>query len=441
MFNCNIECAEFDRVYDTAVIGGGCAGVMAALAAAREGASVAVAEREYALGGSATLAQVLPRMSVATSSGMYNSSLLPELHKMMCADGCACGEGWFSPVLLRVYLERMCRSYGVHILYGHDIVAVPHENGSVSGIITKSAEGLKILRAKTYIDATGNADAALAAGVLCDVGNGERNQPMTLRFSIRGVNIPRLKAFTREIGLWADDASPIYETASLWTYKNHGLRDIFERAVDAGDLERRDGNYFQIFNAACAGGDIIWCNCPEAGHLTHSTVDADITEMILYSREAAVRIHKFLKKYINGFEDSEINSFSEIPGIRESRRIHGLYTLTEDDFIARSKFGDAVAQSAYPIDIHDERALRLDHMQKGEYYEIPFRVMQPVGADNMLVAGRCVSASFAMQASLRVQPTCMALGEAAGIAAALGLRDGGAVRQRMMEHGARFDGR
>ena len=198
----------------------------------------------------------------------------------------------------------------------------------------------------------------------------------------------------------------------------------------------------QVYYHQTLGKDTLWFNCPEAGHITSAADAESVTEMILYSRKSAMRIMSFLKERFPGFEEAYIQSFADIPGIRESYRLDGEYIITEKDIEARCRFEDAVAQSAYPIDIHNEKNLVLIHMDPGEYYEIPYRCMLPREVDNLLVAGRCVSATFAAQSSMRIQLTCMALGEAAGIAAAMSPQvkkvDGAQVRRRMIEHGAKF---
>lgn len=198
----------------------------------------------------------------------------------------------------------------------------------------------------------------------------------------------------------------------------------------------------QVYYHQTLGKDTLWFNCPEAGHITSAADAESVTEMILYSRKSAMRIMSFLKERFPGFEEAYIQSFADIPGIRESYRLDGEYIMTEKEIEARCRFEDAVAQSAYPIDIHNEKNLVLIHMDPGEYYEIPYRCMLPREVDNLLVAGRCVSATFAAQSSMRIQLTCMALGEAAGIAAAMSPQvktvDGAQVRRRMIEHGAKF---
>jgi hypothetical protein len=119
-------------------------------------------------------------------------------------------------------------------------------------------------------------------------------------------------------------------------------------------------------------------------------------------------------------------------GVRESRRIVGDYVLTEEDYLGQARFADAVAKNAYPIDVHSTSAkggLIMKHLPPGCYHEIPYRCMLPVGVERLLVAGRCVSATFVAQAAIRIQQNCRALGEAAGLAAAMCARDGVTPRE------------
>jgi hypothetical protein len=130
---------------------------------------------------------------------------------------------------------------------------------------------------------------------------------------------------------------------------------------------------------------------------------------------------------VKGFENAYISVVAPMVGIRESRRIVGEYTLTEDDYLNEARFPDAVARNSYPIDIHSATArsgLIMKHLPRGRYHEIPYRVMVPQGISNLLVAGRCVSSSFAAQAAIRIQQNCRALGEAAGVAAAMCVKSG-----------------
>ena len=198
----------------------------------------------------------------------------------------------------------------------------------------------------------------------------------------------------------------------------------------------------QVFNHEKLGAHTLWFNCPEARHIASATDPESLTSLVRYGHEAALRLHRYLKSDFPGFENSRIGTFSAVPGVRESRRLRGRYILSEEDLKARRHFPDGIAQSAYPIDIHDDQDQLVIHFKDGEFYEIPYRSLCPEEYDNLLVAGRCLSATYAAQSSARVQFTCMSMGEAAGIGAAMSeapcLLDGQLVRRRMQHFGATF---
>lgn len=151
----------------------------------------------------------------------------------------------------------------------------------------------------------------------------------------------------------------------------------------------------------------------------------DLTRAQLEAHRAIYRQMAFYRKHFPGFAGASVSSIAGQVGVRESRRIHGEYMLTNEDVLSHRKFSDAVARSNYPIDVHGHK-LRNQEIVSEEntapYYEIPYRCMVPVGVDGLLVAGRCISSEFVAQSSLRIQPTARALGEAAGIAAAMAVR-------------------
>jgi len=432
-----------DGVYDVIVVGGGTAGVMAACAAAREHKRVLLLERFYALGGTSTLCLVAPRMTNHIPDFVDNCSFTRPMQEEMEREGCADGAYFVDPQMHKLYLERLCAAYGVHILYGRELVAAAKENGRIREVICSGNDGLFGYRAKVYIDCTGDARLAMLSGCPCECGGKAGNQPMTLRFNVGGVDVPRvmetLKAWKYPFG---GDHFP-QEFYSLWREEDFNpLTKLLRKGVEAGELTERDGNYVQVYANQALGRDVLWFNCPESGHIRDAVSAEAQTEMVLYSREAAVRLVRFFKKHVPGFEAAYIQAYSEMPGIRESRRIQGDFVLDEHQVNRRAKFADGIAQTAYPVDIHGDEQLVLRPMESGAYYEIPYRCLLPKGVENLLVAGRCVSCTFAVQSSLRIQLTCMAMGEAAGIAAAMddtpARVDGADVRRRMMEHGATF---
>lgn len=448
MSRTEISYRDWPETFDVVVVGGGTAGAIAAMAAAREGAKTLICEREYALGGTASLAQTTPHMTLHMTQKVTNSALAIELQNLMIENGFGEGEIWFSPQLIKCALEMMCEKYKVKILYGADLLGVLKTGTRIDAALFQTISGAVAIKSAAFIDASGNASLAEAAGCPVAVGNADgKNQAMTLRFALCNVDVEKTRQFMNGAGIWPDMNLPYLEMASLWKYPaDHPMTALFRKAVNDGVLTERDGVYFQSFATACYGDGVMYFNCPEAGHILNALDPAAITDMVLYSRKAALRLQRFLKSYVPGFEHSSIHSFAEIPGIRESRRILGEYVLTEEDYYNCLKRPDAVAQSAYPIDIHssnhDEGSFRPNTLPRGEFFEIPFATMIPKQADNLLVAGRCISATFVAQSAMRIQLVCMALGEAAGIAAArnpvAGRNDGAEIRRIMIERGGTF---
>ena len=204
------------RTYDVAVAGGGTAGVMAACAAAREGARVIMLEREYALGGTSTLALTVPRMTNHMPQLTGNSSLADELQRSMEQDGFA-GDTYFaSPEMAKLYLERMCARYGVEVLYGAEVTGVRLAGRKLQEVVINTASGMIGYTAGAFVDCTGGARLALACGCETDCGMDGENQPMTLRFSVGGVDVSRVEQTLKEWGYrFGGDHFPM-EFYSLW---------------------------------------------------------------------------------------------------------------------------------------------------------------------------------------------------------------------------------
>lgn len=166
-------------------------------------------------------------------------------------------------------------------------------------------------------------------------------------------------------------------------------------------------------------------------HENRSMMDPfEITEAEIEAREQVFELHKFLKENIPGFEDSRVLSTALQIGIRESRKIVGEYTLTEEDLLALRHFDDAIAVANYAIDIHNPEGTgtRWCEFENGQWYEIPYRCLIPKNMDNLLVAGRCISSTHEAQSSYRIMPFCAELGQAAGTAVAMARRNGTGVR-------------
>ncbi len=419
------------------VCGGGTAGVVAAIAAARAGADVLVVESLGQLGGTQSAGWVTPMMpnKILTESLTHgiNDDILRRAALYDPPPTEQSGDLlWFNPVTLALVLDDLLAEAGGRVLFHTVISDAIVENGSLNGIVIENKSGRQRIDAQITIDCTGDADVAFRAGVPCVSGDPDdgHNQPMSLRFALAGVDPERAAAFLAdELGMACYARPPLFEIGT-GEAKNTPLGPLICRAVAEGVLADDDLGYLQFFSVLGRPGELAF-NCPRISGL--SSTDAwDLSRAQTVGRQKIRRIARFFKTAVKGFENSYIGTIAPMVGIRESRRIVGDYTLTEEDYLTEARFPDAVARNSYPIDIHSTKAkggLVMKHLPPGHYHEIPYRCLLPVGIENLLVAGRCLSATFAAQAAVRIQQNCRALGEAAGLAAVLALETGVMPRQ------------
>lgn len=418
-------CKVIDKIYDVIVIGGGTAGSAAAIAAAMEGSQTLIVEKNSYLGGTASGGQVTPMMHNGIEGRLGRSYINELIKNKMAQDGYTaddkCGnDGWFNVEMLKFTLENIFTEYNGTILYNTELIDIVVEAGKIAGILVYNKSGLQLIYGNVFIDCTGDADAAYYSGITCFTGDESfhNNQAMSLRFMTGNTDIAKLKDFLKEIGEPDILEYPLVEIASVWEQETP-LSKVFKKGLDNNAIESEDGKYFQAFSVPGMSG-VMSFNCPEIPNLYDTLNPAYISQAFITGRKMINRLHSFLKSYVPGFEESFLMSVAEMPGIRESRRIKGKYILSEKDYMKRAKFEDAIARTGYPIDIHgliDEKKLGINPMERGEYFEIPFRCLVTDEIENLLVAGRCISSTFTAQSSIRIQPTCRAMGEAAGIAA------------------------
>ncbi len=436
------------------VCGGGTAGVVAAMAAARAGADVLVVDQLGQLGGTQSAAWVTPMMpnKILTENLTHglNDDILRRAAEYDPPPTDKSGDLlWFNPITLTLVLDDLLAEAGGRVLYHTWISDAIVKNGALAGIVIENKSGRQRIQARVTIDCTGDADVAFRAGVPCVSGDPEegRNQPMSLRFALAGVDQERAAAFLAdELGMNCYARPPLFEIGT-GEAKNTPLGPLICAAVAEGVLAEDDLGYLQFFSMLGRPGELAF-NCPRLAGL--SATDAwDLSRAQTIGRQKIRRIARFFKTFVRGFEHSYIGTVAPMVGIRESRRIVGDYTLTEQDYLLEARFQDAVARNSYPIDIHSTKAkggLIMKHLPPGHYHEIPYRCLLPVGIENLLVAGRCLSATFAAQAAVRIQQNCRALGEAAGLAAVLALEqevtprgvDTDELRRRLNAQGAQI---
>jgi hypothetical protein len=406
---------------DVLVAGGGPAGIAAALAAARRGAGTALIERYGFLGGMATAGLVNPFMGWHAAGEPLVAGIFQEMLDLMAAAGGYGGERQstaFDPEVFKLVADQLCRQAGVQVRF-HTLVTRADVAGSaIAAVHTESKSGAERWTARVYIDCTGDADLAFLAGVPCDEGREADNltQPMTLNFRMADVDIEHMP--TRE------EINRLFDVA---------------KAEGRVTCPRENVLFFHTLNPR-----VVHFNTTRVTGLSATKAD-DLTAAEFEARQQAHELARFLVADVPGFEHAYLQQSAAQIGVRESRRIRGHYALTADDVVQARTFPDGVARSNYPIDIHSPTGAGTDirGVAEGDYYEIPYRCLLPQGIDNLLVAGRCVSSTHEGQAALRIMPTCFAMGEAAGVAAALACRHGVSpqevsadeLRQNLRDHG------
>jgi hypothetical protein len=411
---------------DVLVIGGGPAGVGAALAAARSGAKVLLLERYNLLGGMWTAGLVNPFFE-ADRNGWLIAELIGRLKEA------GAWTRWlfaytFDPERMKVELETMMLEAGVEVLYGVLGVDAIVQEGQVLGAVVESKAGREACLARVTIDCTGDGDIAARAGAPFELGRPSDGlvQPMTLMFELEGL-------------------SPdfVLERAT-------DLYDAMVRATEEAGLD-----YELPVGRVGYAPWVITLPDPRraAVQLTHvyrlnPLCPVDLTRGIIDGRRQALAAAEVLK-HVPGLEGARLGQTAGQIGIRESRRICGEYTLTLEDLVTGRRFEDAIAACGFGVDIHEPApgsGVPSGHGARMQPYEIPYRCLLPQELTGLLVAGRCLSGTHEAHASYRVTGTCMATGQAAGLAAALAVSEGmlphelaGArVRAGLQERGVRL---
>ena len=431
---------EVIKEVDVLIVGGGTAGSVATIASARQGVKTLVVESFGFLGGSVSAGLVTPMMQNHINEEPLNKGIGEEINERLLKEECsgriyasptkADVSYWINPELNKYVLEDMCLESGAEILYYTNFSEPIIDKNKIVGIIVENKLGRKAIIAKRVIDATGDADVAFRAGVPCESGRLKDglNQAMSVRFIMGNVNLKKLSEFLTSI-----DPENKFEInyplvhAAFTSGDDWPLNEIAKKAIKDGILEEEDEDYFQLFSIPGREGEITF-NCPRISNRVKGTDPFDLTNAQIVGKKKIRRLIKFCKKYLPGFENAHLVLTAPMVGIRESRRIVGEYVLTVDDIKNHRKFEDGIARNNYPIDIHnpkrdDNQSVTFEEISKKDYHEIPYRCLVPKMIDNLLVAGRCISATFEAQSSIRIQPTCRAFGEAAGLASALSIRE------------------
>jgi hypothetical protein len=366
------------------------------------GADTLLVERYGFLGGAGTAMMVNPWMSYWAAGGRNVQlifGVLQELIDRMTAMGMyghPMQKTAFDPEALKVAAEELCKEAGVQLLY-HSFLgeaAMDEAGVRIESVRFANKAGLVDLKASMYVDATGDGDLAALAGAIVEKGRAvdSLSQPMTLNFRMANVDMDRM--LTRQ-----------------------EITDLYLEAKRRGEID-------------CPRENVLWfyANQPGVIHFNTTRVlrkDAtnpwDLTEAEIEGRRQVQQLVRFLRAEVPAFEDAYLQTTAPQIGVRESRRVMGEYILTAEELLDSCRFEDVIARGAYPVDIHnpDGEGTILKHLPEGEWYDIPFRTLVPKKIENLLIGGRPISATHEAHSAIRVQPIAMAIGQAAGTAAAL----------------------
>lgn len=383
---------------DIFVAGGGPAGISAAVTAARSGKKVFLSEAAGCLGGMGTAGMIPAFMQFTDGINFLAGGIGKEIHDKNIELG-KIGNGIKAEVLKEIY-EDMMVSAGVEFTYFTQLIDMICDGEYANTAILASKSGIYAIKAKIFIDGTGDGDLAVMAGA--EYKKGDKD----------GLMMPGTLC-----SIWA---------GIDWSKAGGNQAREFERAFADNVFTDKDRHLPGMWKI----GDTIG-----GGNIGHAfgvdgTDEISLTKAFLQQRKKLREYEIYYKNYLNGFEKMELASTGALMGIRESRRITGDYELNVDDFKTRAVFSDEIGRYSYPVDIHASSPNEKDYKnfldefenlryKNGESYGIPYRILTPKGLCNVLVAGRCVCSDRYIQGSVRVMPGCYITGQAAGAAASL----------------------
>ena len=399
---------------DVVVLGGGPAGIAAATAAARSGASTIMLERYGFLGGMGTAAmvtnfcglhadidgeitQIIHGVVDDLQDRLRQLDAIAEPHIVQGPDGLRTAAQVYDTAALKSAADEMLLAAGVDIRFHTIACDAQVEDGRISAILIETKSGRQAIRGKMFIDCSGDADLAVWAGAPYDIGSddGFIAYP-TMMFRLNAVDDERART----------EGKPALNQLMTEAARS-GDYDLPRKAGIMG-IQHHPGEWRANLTQVSRNGAPI--NGADADDLTFAEIEG---------RRQVVEYHRFLKDRVPGFEKSYILETAPQIGIRETRRIRGDFQLTSEQILGCVDFEDSIGANGWPLETHILGGMKFVFLEGRGYHQIPFRCAIPAGVDNLLVAGRCASTTAEAQASLRVSGPCFALGQAAGTAAAM----------------------
>ncbi|HUV06724.1 MAG TPA: FAD-dependent oxidoreductase [Spirochaetia bacterium] len=418
---------------DVLVVGGGTAGIAAAVASARHGASTVLIEQYNCVGGMATVGLVGPFMTSYDTEGKEQivKGVFEELVQRMVKAGGAIHPSEvpagvdhssfiheahhnvtpFDPEIMKYEAMEMLLEAGVEVKLHTRLVRVLMKDGAIEHVVFSDKSGLGLAHASVFVDATGDADVAAFSGAPYEKGRKEdgKLQPATMFLRIGNVNDEKVRAWVREM----KSEERLFTSAVAKAREEGNFPEGLPRESVGMYRQPRKGEW-RINTSRVLGID--------------GTDPDSLTRAEIEGRRQAIGLMKFFNEYCYGLEDAYLIDTANQVGIRETRRIKGLYTLTKEDVQEARKFEDAIARYSFFLDIHNPAGAGQETAQRlfitgGRYFEIPYRCLVPQKVDNLLVCGRSISADHHANGATRIMPACFATGQAAGTAAAQAVKD------------------
>lgn len=415
--------------YNVVVIGGGPAGTVAAIAAARQGVSVLLVEQNGYLGGMLTCAGVGPQMTFHAGSTQVVRGIPDEIICRLQELGLSPGHmedfvGYASSITpfdaegMKLILETLALESGVQLLYHTVYTGCTVEKGRITKVKLYSKNGFFDVTADVFLDCSADADLATHAGVSSVYGRDSDNlaQPMTMNIKVANVDREEVTAFVKSNQNDMLATIPFDHLDQIPRTGIQGAYSLIKAAKANGEFDV-DRDMVLCFETNNPGEFIL--NMSRV--VRKSAVDPfQLTEAEIEGRKQAHQIVAFMRNHIPGFKNCLIVSTGPNIGIRESRKINGCYKLTAEDLLDNRMFSDAIAMGGYPIDIHSPDGATMKHrfLKPGSWYSVPYRSLIVNEVENLIVAGRCISTTHEACAAIRVTPIVMAIGQAAGTAAA-----------------------
>lgn len=413
--------------YNLIVVGGGLAGVACAVSAARENLKVLLLERSGCLGGAISNNLVYPFMSFweyneeKKSTELLSDGIFTEIRETANLFEQAGNIADFKPDSIKRALDKMVVDAGVDVLFHTSVFDAKTKRNKVVSVQALTRSGVMTFTGDFFTDASG--DGVLLEYTNCDYQKGRESdglcQPMTTCFRMSGVDLEKIK-----------EEFPT-------------VQDKYNRMREEGKLKNPRANILMDFGI---GDGVLHLNTTRVLGLDPTNA-FDLSKAEIIGREQVYEMVDFLKSNSVAFKNATVVSIANEIGIRESRKLKGLHILTAEELKTTVHFDDTVALGNYHIDIHSPtgEGTTIYRFKKGERYSIPYRSLVPKEYVNLLVAGRCLSATHEAHSAVRIMPICACLGQAAGTAIAVAFHtktnthtvDIQSVRKKLVENGAK----